>query len=132
LEEFDYQIIYKPGTKNTNADALSRINTAEVRADEKTSSVPTEAEKRKILKEFHDQPIGGHLGMNRMFDRLKQYISWPDMKREIKVYVKQCEVCQKNKITQNKTKLPLQITDTPDVVWEKCSMDIVRPLTPTL
>jgi len=132
LEEYDYQIIYKPGTKNTNADALSRINTAEVRADEKTSSVPTEAEKRKILQEFHEQPIGGHLGMNRTFERLKQYISWPGMKREIEVYVKQCEVCQKNKITQNKTKLPLQITDTPDVVWEKCSMDIVGPLTPTL
>jgi len=70
--------------------------------------------------------------MNRTFDRIKQYISWPGMKKEIEVYVKQCEDCQKNKITQNKTKLPLQITDTPDVVWEKCSMDIVGPLTPTL
>jgi len=49
--------------------------------------------------------------MNRTFDRLKQYIFWPGMKTEIEVYVKQCEVCQKNKITQNKTKLPLQITD---------------------
>jgi len=112
LEEFDYQLIYKPGTINTNADALSRINTAEVRADEKTGSVPTEEEKRKILQEFHEQPIGGHLGKNRTFDSIKQYISWPGMKREIEVYVKQCQVCQKNKITQNKTKLPLQIRHT--------------------
>jgi len=85
----------------------------------------------KILQEFHEQPIGGHLGMNRTFDRLKQYISWPGMKKEIEDYVRQCEICQ-NKITQNKTKLPLQITDTPDVVWQKCSMDMVGPLTPTL
>ena len=77
----------------------------------------TEEEKMKILQEFHEQPIGGHLGMNRTFDRLKQYISWPGMKKEIEDYVRQCEICQKNKITQNKTKLPLQITDTPDVVW---------------
>jgi hypothetical protein len=83
LEEFDYQVIYKPGTKNTNADALSRINVAEVRADVKTDSVPTEAEKRKILRVFHEQPICGHLGMNRTFERLKQYISWPGMKKEI-------------------------------------------------
>jgi hypothetical protein len=70
--------------------------------------------------------------MNRTFDRLKQYISWPGMKKEIEDYVRQCEICQKNKITQNKTKLPLQITDKPDVVWQKCSLDIVGPLTPTL
>ena len=53
LEEYDYHIVYKPGIRNTNADALSRINTAE------TCSVLTEEEKRKILQEFHEQPIGG-------------------------------------------------------------------------
>jgi hypothetical protein len=70
--------------------------------------------------------------MNRTFGRLKRYVSWPGMKKEIEDYVRQHEIRQKNKITQNKTKLPLQITDTPDVVWKKCSLDIVGPLTPTL
>jgi hypothetical protein len=103
-----------------------------VRTDGKTGSVPTKAEKRKILQEFHEQPIDGHLGMNRTFDRLKRYISWPGIKKEIEDYVRQCEICQKNKITRNKTEVPLQIIDTPDVVCKKCSMDIVGPLTPTL
>jgi len=30
LEEYDYEIVYKPGVRNTNADALSRINIADV------------------------------------------------------------------------------------------------------
>jgi hypothetical protein len=71
----------------------------EVNPVAETGSVLTEEEKRKILQEFHEQPIGGHLGMKRTFDRLKQYISWPGMKKEI-----ECEICQKNKITQYKTK----------------------------
>ena len=54
------------------------------------------------------------------------------MKQELGNYVKHSETCQKNKITQRKTKLPLQITDTPEVVWQNCSLDIVGPLTQML
>ena len=32
---------------------------------------------------------------------------------------------------RKKTKLLLQIADTPEVVWQKCRMDIVGPLTRT-
>ena len=53
------------------------------------------------------------------------------MKQEIEDYTRQCDVCQKNKITQRKTKLPLQITDTPEVIWQNCSMNIVGTLTQT-
>jgi hypothetical protein len=129
LEEYDYDIVYKPGVRNTNADALSRINMPEVNTATEVSSEPTEEEKGKILREFHQSPTGGHLGMNRMFERIKLYTSWPGMKQEIENYVRHCETCQKNKITQRKTKLPLQITDTPKVVWQNCSLDIVGPLT---
>jgi hypothetical protein len=50
--------------------------------------------------------------------------------KQIENYIKKCEICQKNKITQHKVKMPLQITTKPDV-WEKCYMDIVGPLTVT-
>jgi hypothetical protein len=53
------------------------------------------------------------------------------MKQELKEYIRQCETCQKNKITQNKTKLAMKITTTPEIVWEKCALDIVGPLSQT-
>jgi len=128
LEEFDYEVVYKPGVRNTKTDALSRITTTRISPVAENSSELTK-EERKILQEFHEQPTGGHLGMKRTFERIKLYASWPGMKQENVDYIKHCDICQKNKITQRKTKLPLQITDTPEVVWKNCSMDIVGPLT---
>ena len=133
LEEYEYEVVYKKGSNNTNADALSRIHVTEGYTDSHDDKPGlTKEEKHKIFQEMHDKPIGGHLGMNRTYDRLKLFTTWPGMKQELEEYIRQCEICQKNKITQNKTKMPMKITTTPEVVWEKCALDIVGPLTQTL
>jgi len=71
------------------------------------------------LQEFHEQPVGAHLGMNRTHESIRLYTSWPGMKQEIEDYVRQCDFGRRTK--SHKTKLPLQITDTPNfgkiVAW---------------
>jgi hypothetical protein len=79
----------------------------------------------------HEKTAGDHLGMNRTYDRTKLFTTWPGMKHELEEYIRQCETCQRNKITQNKTKMPMKVTTTPDVVWAKCAVDIVGPLSQT-
>jgi len=69
--------------------------------------------------------------MNKTYDRMKLFTSWPCMKQELEEYIKRCDICQRNKITQNKTKLPMKVTTTPEVVWDKCAVDIVGPLNQT-
>jgi transcriptional accessory protein Tex/SPT6 len=81
---------------------------------------------------MHDKPLGGHLGMNRTHVRMKLFTTWPRMKQKLEEYIRQCETCKKNKITQNKTKMQIKITKTPEVVWEKCDLDIVGSLSQTL
>jgi hypothetical protein len=133
LEEYDYEVKYKKGSNNTNSDAVTRIHVAEVYTDTHDHKIePTKEEKQALFQEMHDKPVGGHLGINRTYDRIKLFTTWSGMKQELEEYVKQCETCQKNKITQNKSKMPMKITTTPEVVWEKCALDIVSPLTQTL
>ena len=50
------------------------------------------------------------------------------MKQEIESYVKH-EICQRNKITQKQTNIPLHFMGTPEVVWQNCSLNILGPLT---
>jgi transposase InsO family protein len=50
------------------------------------------------------------------------------MKKDIEEFIRKCVKCQKNKLTQRHTRMPLTITDTPAVVFEKCSIDIIGPI----
>lgn len=155
LEEYDYEIEYKAGKTNTNVDALSRIHVA-TRNQTKSFTEPektvtaktvrnndlldeqdncesrfyTEEEKRQILHEYHDAPIGGHQGVNRTTARIKLKHHWPNMRRDIESYISKCDKCQRNKLSK-RTKVPMIITDTPIEPFEKCALDIVGPLNQT-
>ena len=134
LEEFDYTIIYKKGKENCNSDGLSRMYTATTKdvGEEKENegsetlcaenenagtngkSVEvtakqaelTDREKLEILRELHETPVGGHIGMNRTYKRLKQYISWEGMKDDVETFIIRCEKFQRIKLTQCHTRMP--------------------------
>ena len=77
-----------------------------------------------ILNEFHDAPLGGHVGAKRMRQKIGSLYAWPNMRRDIENYVRQCDSCQKNKISR-KNKIPMRITTTASEPFEKLYMDIV-------
>jgi hypothetical protein len=131
LEEYDYEIIYKKGAQNTNADALSRINTLIKEESEEVTENIGEDKKKQILYEYHDAPLGGHRGMNKTYIAIEIRFSWPNMKKEIEEYVKRCKSCQMNKLLSPKGRAPMEITTTAEHPFEKCSLDIVGPLPET-
>ena len=49
LKEFDYQVVYKPGVRNTNADALSRITMTRISQVAEDNSEISKEERRRIL-----------------------------------------------------------------------------------
>ncbi|KAF0715876.1 protein NYNRIN-like, partial [Aphis craccivora] len=51
----------------------------------------------------------GHAGISRTVKRLKLNHNWRNIKKYIKRYIKNCELCQKNK-SHNKTKQPISKT----------------------
>jgi hypothetical protein len=101
LEEFDYTIVYKRGKENSNSDGLCRMYTGTEKPTSECIRVVTEEkgvtveeqevknkelsskEKMEILREMHDSPVGGHVGINRTYEKLRHFIDWEGMKRDV-------------------------------------------------
>jgi hypothetical protein len=130
LAEYDYEITYRRGSQNTNADTRSRIGS--VSKEDDRSDEFYEDRKKQILYEFHDSPLGSHKGMTETSCVIKSQYFWPNMRCEVKEYVKQCRSCQVNKMLTSKYKAPMEIMRTAKHPFDKCYRDIVGPLPVTL
>ena len=119
LAEYDYEIVHKKGSLNTNADGLSRIGN--VGTIEEQTDIPYAKARKQILYEFHDSPVGGHRGMNKTYRAISSQYTWPKMKSEVEDYVKQCKSCQINKILTHKHRAPMQITTTAEHPFENAT-----------
>ena len=89
---------------------------------------PSLSEIPKIMKENHDLPIAGHLGLSRMLKRIQEKYYWKNMRTDIENYVKKCSQCQTNKALRKINRAPMQITSLSTQPFERVAFDIVGPL----
>ncbi|KAK9230064.1 hypothetical protein WN944_023031 [Citrus x changshan-huyou] len=84
-----------------------------------------------ILHEFHASPIGGHSGFLRTYKRLKASFYWKRLKRATKLFIAECDVCQRNNAETVHPSGLLQPLPIPDQIWEDISMDFIDGLPPS-
>lgn len=101
---------------------------------EKKGSPLSEAEKLKVLRQYHDSILSGHCGIQRTLLKLKHdKWSWKHMKEDVTNYVNTCELCQKHKQHYSQlVKPPLMETPTASRPMEIVSSDIIGKLPKTL
>lgn len=73
-----------------------------------------------ILEQIHQ----GHFGINKCQARAKELVYWPDMNKDIEIFVNKCEVCQKHR--KNNQREPLLTFETPSRPWQRISSDIFK------
>ena len=76
---------------------------------------------------MHECPIGGHQGVQRTYERLNLYVTWPGMFHDVEEYIRKCDIRQKNKFTRTSINAQFQETDTQYQPWDKLYLDIVGP-----
>lgn len=53
-----------------------------------------------VLKECHDHPTSGHFGVKKSITKTRQHYYWPSLIKDVKKYVRECEICAKYKSSQ--------------------------------
>ena len=48
----------------------------------------------QIVHLFHDSSSGGHSGIHATYKRLSSLFYWPNMEKQIRQYIRECDVCQ--------------------------------------
>ena len=83
--------------------------------------------RRKFLQLVHDSPLGGHMGRDRTWDRVRSTVWWPGVKSDVINYVAGCDVCQRVKHGQ-KGKAALENTGIPKRPFQHIQIDFVGPI----
>lgn len=88
----------------------------------KSQLIPT------LLQEFHSTPQGGHSGFYKTYRRMAANIYWVGMKNTIQEFVRQCDICQRQKYMASSPGGLLQPLPIPEQIWEDISLDFITGL----
>ena len=123
LQQYDFEIIHRPGCQNGNADALLRrpypntslnalqqwfvvssvssdgllyhLDRSQKRnaRDSFSQLVVPQSMKYEILSNVHNHVAGAHFGVHKTFQKLKQRYWWPSMFKDVEHWCKSCVYC---------------------------------------
>jgi hypothetical protein len=77
---------------------------------------------------MHDSALGGHSGIQAMYQRAKKLYYWPGLKLAVELFVKQCSTYQHAKHNNQKPVSPLQPLTPPKGAWQDITMDFIDGL----
>lgn len=85
-----------------------------------------------VMSAHHDTPFGGHQGVDRTIELIKDRYYWKNMDLDIEQYIRTCEKCNKKRATNSeKAPVPMQLTTKVIRPFQTVAMDIVGKLPKT-
>ena len=82
--------------------------------------------KEKVMSSCHDLKAAGHLGIDKTYHKIIMSFYWPNMKKEIRAFVKSCNLCNRYKKFTN-TPRAKQRPYHAGMPMERVHLDILGP-----
>ena len=81
-----------------------------------------------IIITNHDHPIAQHPSIKQTHNLIMSKYYWPTLQKDIEIYVKGCDTCQKVKAKNSATTTPLHPNEIPSSPWKIISVEHIGPL----
>ncbi|CAF3637281.1 unnamed protein product [Rotaria sp. Silwood1] len=82
---------------------------------------------KDLLFSAHTHPTSAHYGSDRTYYKLKNNYYWPNMLKDIKLYVKQCLLCARYNIPRQKPPGLLETPEPPSEIFDLIGVDFWGP-----
>ena len=56
----------------------------------------------KLISRHHNKPLASHFGINKTKKLIGRKYYWPDLRKDIEAYVKDCDICLNSKMVKHK------------------------------
>lgn len=101
-----------------------------MRASTRQQIVVPQKLRDELLRSAHDDLLGGHLGRERTYQRLRDKYWWPRLYHDVEEWVKTCESCQAKKDPRHTKGGQLESIPV-SRPFERMGMDLIGPLPKT-
>ena len=86
--------------------------------------------RQDVLKQLHNSPTTGHLGMKKTTDRVMARFYWRGLRKDVKLWCTQCDVCASHKMPCKSPRAPMK-TYNIGAPMERIAIDVMGPLPTT-
>ena len=83
-----------------------------------------------VMKGLHDENAGGHLGMSKTLDKVKQRYFWHGMSVDVRSWVRSCNICARKREPGRRQRAPLQLYVVGSSM-ERIAIDVLGPFVET-
>ena len=96
--------------------------------DERPRALVPRAVRPLLLREAHNSHLGGHQGIHRTAERIRQQFWWPAMEHEVALHVRSCQTCQATSNKDGPTTIPHDVFPAEKGPNHRVHIDLFGPL----
>ena len=86
--------------------------------------------RQEIIGMHHNSPVHGHIGTEKTAEQIARNYYFPNLIRNIQHYIKNCEICIRDKAARHQPYGKMQSLDALTYPWEWITVDFITQLPP--